>query len=129
MEELRLNPSRVRAFRPFILTLATEFRDRLDGCESQTQAMQRRRTQCHWLLDRTSLSAALYIIFEHRNEPELMLFLLVCLTYGFTTWRNTMVAGGLEYLKTMYATFDAEDMTKNGSAHLSSKKLITHKQV
>ena len=84
MEEIRLNPSRVRGFRTFVLTLAREFRDRLDGRESQTQAMQRRRTQCHWLLDRTSRSAGLYIIFEHRNEPELLLFLLVCLTYGFT---------------------------------------------
>lgn len=111
MEEFQLNGSRVRAFRAFIVTLATEFRARLEE-RPQDPVMQRRRTQCHWLLDRTSLCVAVRIIFEHRNDPELMLFLLVAVTYGFTTWKNVVLAGGLDYLKAIYTAFNAEEIAR-----------------
>ena len=124
MAEFRLNPSRVVAFRAFIETLATEFRDRLDGRAAGEPVMQRRRTQCHWLLDRTSLSAAVYIVAEHRNEPELMLFLLVALTYGFTSWRNVVLAGGLEYLKSIFTLFDAGEITRKWESTPFVKKSV-----
>ena len=110
------------AFRAFIATLALEWKNRLDGCETDARAVQRRRTQCHWLLDRTSLSVAVHILAEHRNDPELMLFLLVALTYCLPSWRNLLLAGGLEYLKEICMSFDAAEIRTKWHGTAFAKK-------
>ena len=129
MEDFCWSPSRVGAFRAFIATMALEWKNRLDGCETDARAVQRRRTQCHWLLDRTSLSAAVHILAEHRNVPELMLFLLVALTYGLPSWRNLLLAGGLEYLKEICMSFDAAEIRTKWHGTAFVKKHTTHKRV
>ena len=60
--EFSLHASRLNVFRSFILKMAVELESRLAGHEGTDLVMKRRRTQCHWLLDRTSLCAAVFIL-------------------------------------------------------------------
>ena len=106
--EFCLHASRLNVFRSFILKMAVELESRLAGHEGTDLMMKRRRTQCHWLLDRTSLCAAVFILHQHRDQPELMLFLLVSLTYGFTNWKNLELAGGIPFLTEIFEDFDEQ---------------------
>lgn len=110
--EFSLHASRLNVFRSFILKMAVELESRLAGHEGTDLVMKRRRTQCHWLLDRTSLCAAVFILHQHRDQPELMLFLLVSLTYGFTNWKNLELAGGMPFLMSIFEDFD-ENMIRD----------------
>lgn len=60
--------------------------------------MSRRPCQPDYILDAATEHAAVSIINEYYGEPNLMMFLLIALTYGFTSAPNLEKARGINYL-------------------------------
>ena len=105
-----VHPSRARKLLSFGRALSREWRYRRSGVKVKDPVLCKRRCQPAWLLDRTTLYGAVYIINAHWQDPERMLFLLVALTNGFTNWRNLEVAGGLPFLNEAFEDFDEEKL-------------------
>ena len=56
------------------------------------------------------MQAALNIVFAFKADIGRLLFILVALTYGFVSWHNFLLAGGIEVLTAAYDDFQEEQL-------------------
>ena len=94
-----------------VTAMSLQLRSRLnkEAAKSCTNVMLRMQCMAHWIFDRTSLFVLVDVIAKHRHNFSKLIFLLIAMTWGFVSWRNCKLAGGLAYLEELYDTPDFDE--------------------
>ena len=97
------------AFFAFVFRLSSEYHARVKHEVVGRPVMRRRRCQFHWLLDRTTLASACYVIQPYSGDPPRMLYILAAVVW-LGNWQNVEAAGGVAYLSKTFDRFDESEI-------------------
>ena len=70
------------------------------------------RLQSRECLDRTSIHAALEIVFTFKAAFSRHMFIVVALTYSFVSWHILLLAGRVDVLTAAYDDFQGEQVLR-----------------